>query len=297
MTVSNRLLFPCSLFTTLAVILMVPKTVISQTSVTDCPTPALERFVRHTVASGETLESIAQQYNLESATLIRMNRSLKNRQVSVGQEILIPPYNGVIVELSPTQNLKQVAAQYKIRADVLFEINGCLKNPSIVFVPQLAKSTNPPITESNIPTSTQEAAAPNKAVGHPLAQTAKVIFPFGWQIHPNTKDVFFHSGVDLSAAIGTNVQAIGSGIVAFAGEQGSYGKLVVINHQGGLQSRYAHLGSINVNVGQSVKTGDLLGKVGSSGTPTVPEPHLHFEVRSNSDLGWVANNPQPYLQK
>lgn len=297
MTVSNRLLFPYSLFTTLAVILMVPKTVISQTSVKSCPTPALERFVRHKVAPGETLESIAQQYTLERATIIRMNRSLKNQQVSVGQEILIPPYNGVIVELSPTQSLKQVAEQYKVRADVLFEINGCLKNPSIVFVPQLAKSANPPVKPSNISTSTQEAAPPQKVVGHPLLKPAKVIFPFGWQIHPTTKEVFFHSGVDLSAEIGTNVQAVGSGTVAFAGEQGSYGKLVIINHPGGLQSRYAHLSSVNVNVGQSVKTGDLVGKVGSSGTPTLSQPHLHFEVRSSSDLGWVADNPQPYLQK
>ena len=296
MTVNNRLLFPCSLFTTLAVMLMVPKTVISQTSGKSCPTPALERFVRHTVAPGETLESIAQNYNLESATIIRMNRSLKSKQVSVGQEILIPPYNGVIVEISPTQSLKEVAAQYKIRADALFEINGCVKNPSVVFVPQLAKSANPAGNQSN-QISTPEAAAAKKVFAHPLPETAKVIFPFGWQINPTTKEVFFHSGVDLSAATGTNVQAVDSGTVAFAGKQGSYGNLVVINHTGGLQSRYAHLGNLNVTVGQSVKTGDLLGTVGSSGNPTIPQSHLHFEVRSSSDLGWVADNPQPYLQK
>lgn len=296
MTASNRLLFPCSLFTTLAVILMVPKTVISQTSVTSCPTPALERFVRHTVKSGETLESIGEKYNLESATIIRMNRSLRNQQVSVGQEILIPPYNGLIVELSPTQNLKQVAAQYKVRADVLFEINGCLKNPSVVFVPQPAKSASPTVNRTNL-TSGREAAIPKQVAGYPLQEVAKVIYPFGWQIHPTTKEVFFHSGVDLSAATGTNVQAVDSGTVVFAGEKGSYGNVVFVNHAGGLQSRYAHLGSIDVTVGQSVKTGDVLAKVGSSGTPTISESHLHFEVRSSSDLGWVAKDPKPYLQK
>ncbi|MEO0970357.1 MAG: M23 family metallopeptidase [Cyanobacteria bacterium J06639_18] len=296
MTASNRLLFPCSLFTTLAVVLMVPKTVISQTSTKSCPTPALERFVRHRVTSGETLEKIAQKYNLESATIIRMNRSLTNQEVSVGQEILIPPYNGVIVELSPTQSLKQVAAQYKVRADVLFEINGCLKNPSIVFVPQLGKSVNPPAKQSN-PTSPQQPVIPEQVAGYPLPSPAQVIYPFGWQMNQATKEVFFHSGVDLSAAIGTNVQAIDSGTVVFAGEQGSYGNLIVIYHESGLQSRYAHLGSISVAVGQSVKTGDVLGKVGSSGIPSISEPHLHFEIRSSSDLGWVAKNPQSYLQQ
>ena len=76
----------------------------------------------------------------------------------------------------------------------------------------------------------------------------------------------------------------------------SYGKLVIINHSGGLQSRYAHLDSIKVTVGQQVNTGDLLGTVGTTGQPTSTQPHIHFEVRASSSIGWVAQDPKGYLR-
>jgi lysostaphin len=85
--------------------------------------------------------------------------------------------------------------------------------------------------------------------------------------------------------------------VVFAQPQGTYGQLVIINHSGGLQSRYAHLNEINVSVGQKVNQGDLLGTVGTTGEPTVTQPHLHFEMRSSSDLGWAAEDPKGYLQQ
>ncbi len=102
-------------------------------------------------------------------------------------------------------------------------------------------------------------------------------------------------GSDLAAPIGTSVLAAGDGTVAFAGNQGAYGKLIVINHSEGLQSRYAQLGSIKVKVGQAVKKGQAIATVGTTGTPSSKQPHLHFEVRSRSNLGWVAQNPEPYL--
>ena len=108
--------------------------------------------------------------------------------------------------------------------------------------------------------------------------------------------MFFHSGLDLIAKVGTKVKSVGAGTVAFAGFQGSYGKLVVVNHQGGKQSRYAQLESIAVKVGQTVKQGDLLGTVGTTGTPSSNQPHLHFEMRYASSLGWVAENPSSYLK-
>ncbi|MGA7935191.1 MAG: M23 family metallopeptidase, partial [Kovacikia sp.] len=79
--------------------------------------------------------------------------------------------------------------------------------------------------------------------------------------------------------------------------QGAYGKLVVINHQEGLQTRYAQLSKLQVKVGQVVKKGQTIAFVGTSGSPSSKQPHLHFEVRSRSDLGWVAQNPEPYLLK
>ncbi|GAX39405.1 peptidase M23B [Tolypothrix sp. NIES-4075] len=262
-------------------------------AVPGCPTPALERFQRHKVASGETLASIAQRYNLMPTTIIGMNPDLRNRTVAIGSEILIPPYDGIVVEVPRGQTWREVAAKYKIRADALFEVNGCEKDPRVVFVPQGNSSRSRPVTNSTTASST----TPIKFTGYPLPENARVALAYGWQINPSTSEVFFHSGVDLLASVGTSVEAIAPGTVVFAGNQGTYGNLVIINHAGKLQSRYAHLENIKVSVGQQVKQQDEIGTVGTTGKPTSTQPHLHFEIRSSSDLGWVAKDPNQYMQR
>lgn len=249
-----------------------------------CPTPVLSRLTRHKVAPGETLESIAQQYNLIPATVIGMNPVLRNGKVAVGSKILIPPYNGIRVQVPAGQTWRQVAKAYKVRADVLFEANGCQRVPRIVFVPGVNWSPGRPTSVSGL-------------AGYPLPQKATVALGYGWQIRPDTGKVFFNSGVDLLAAVGTPVRTVAAGTVAFAGQQGSYGNLVVVNHPRGRQTRYAHLKSIAVRAGQTVKQGDLLGTVGLTGKPISIQPHLHFEVRYASSLGWVAEDPASYLKR
>jgi murein DD-endopeptidase MepM/ murein hydrolase activator NlpD len=82
--------------------------------------------------------------------------------------------------------------------------------------------------------------------------------------------------VDILAAYGREVPAAGAGQVVFSGVQGGYGNTVVIEHPGGIRTRYAHLSSIQVEAGDPVQSGTIVGRVGSSGRST--GPHLHFEV-------------------
>lgn len=297
MTLPFRHLFLCSFVSALGLVSILPNFNSADAAVGGCPTPALSRFQRHKVVRGETLESIAQRYNLIPTTIIGMNPALQNGEIAtVGSVLQIPPYNGIVVEVPRGQTWRQVAAKYKVRADSLFEVNGCQQDPRIVFLPGVNWSPNGIVTKSPLPT---DAGTQNRASlsGYPLAQVVTVALPYGWQINPATGEVFFHTGVDLLTAVGTDVLAIAPGTVAFANDQGSYGKLVIISHSGGLQSRYAQLDSIKVTVGQQVKKGDLLGTVGISGKPTSTQPHLHFEMRSSSSLGWVAQDPKGYLKK
>lgn len=282
----------CGLAGIVGLISTFPNLALAQSKETNCPTPALERFVRYQVARSETLKAIAQRYNITPTTIIRMNPTIRNGKVTVGKELIIPPYDGIVVKVPSGQTWRQIAAKHKIRADALFEVNGCQENPRVVFVPQLKKSPNSTQTE---PSALDTISNSSKLTGYPLAENTAVAFPYGWQINPNNGDVFFHSGIDLSAQPGTSVQAIGEGTVVFAQEQGSYGNLVIINHSSGMQSRYAHLEDIKVSVGEEVNKGDLVGSVGTTGTPTLKKPHLHFEIRSSSSLGWVAKDPSEYL--
>jgi murein DD-endopeptidase MepM/ murein hydrolase activator NlpD len=270
-------------------------------AVPGCPTPALSRILRHQVARGETLDSIAQRYNLIPATIIDFNPRLRNGSVAVNSEILIPPFNGIVVEVPRGQTWRQVAAKYKVRADALFEVNGCQKDPRVVFVPGANLSPNRPALQPSKPVTTTSnittPATSGQLGGYPLPQAAQVALGYGWQINPGNREVFFHSGIDLLSAKGTSVQAIAPGKIVFAGEQGTYGNLVIINHSGGFQTRYAQLDSIKVSIGQSVNKTEEIGTVGTTGQPTTNQPHLHFEVRSSSDLGWVAKDPKDYLKR
>ena len=99
----------------------------------------------------------------------------------------------------------------------------------------------------------------------------------------------FHSGQDIEAPWGAPVVAGASGTVSFAGWQNGYGQLVVIDHGGGLTTRYGHLSHIDVFEGQVVGRGEFLGKVGSTGRST--GPHVHYEVRINDE----PVNPLQYL--
>jgi murein DD-endopeptidase MepM/ murein hydrolase activator NlpD len=100
---------------------------------------------------------------------------------------------------------------------------------------------------------------------------------FGDRVHPITGHRHLHEGLDLAAERGTPVVGAGAGVVVRAEEAGHYGNLVVVDHGDGLETRYAHLDTIAVKVGEHIGSGQPLGTVGDTGRTT--GPHLHFEVR------------------
>ena len=252
----------------------------------NCPPPILSRLRRHKIAPGETIESIASRYNLLPQTLLRLNPILQKGSAPVGKEILIPPINGIRVQAPAGATWKDLEKAYGVRADVLFEINGCQKKPAVVFIPGVSWASGGRAQVGNY----------TGLSGYPLPFPAQIGLSFGWHTDPTTKQNTFHSGIDLLAEPGTPVLAAEAGTVVFVGEEGNYGRLVIINHGGNRQTRYAHLAKIQVRVDQSVKTGDIIGTVGSTGRPDIPAPHLHFEVRYKLPLGWVAQDPALHLK-
>jgi murein DD-endopeptidase MepM/ murein hydrolase activator NlpD len=100
---------------------------------------------------------------------------------------------------------------------------------------------------------------------------------FGWRLDPINDRKKFHKGADYRADRGTPVYAAGAGVVVFTGRQRGYGKVIYLDHGGGLVTRYAHLRAIGVELGDTIAADALIGEVGSTGRTT--GPHLHFEVR------------------
>jgi murein DD-endopeptidase MepM/ murein hydrolase activator NlpD len=109
-----------------------------------------------------------------------------------------------------------------------------------------------------------------------------------------------HAGIDINGRVGDRIESFGPGEVIFSGTMRGYGNTVVVQHDNGLQTLYAHLDSRSVQVGARVTENTEVGKMGRSGnTPSGGDTHLHFEIRENSNgvvLGGTAVDPRKYLE-
>lgn len=113
--------------------------------------------------------------------------------------------------------------------------------------------------------------------------------PFGWRADPFHGDQRFHAGVDVADLRSSRVVAAATGIVAFAGWARGCGRMAVIDHGGGVQTRYCHLESLGVRTGELVPAGRVVGRMGETGRAT--GRHLHFELRE----GGRPIDPVPWL--
>ena len=112
---------------------------------------------------------------------------------------------------------------------------------------------------------------------------------YGWRIDPFNGNKAFHEGLDFSANAGAPIFAAAGGIVSAAETMPDYGKIVIVSHGSGLETRYAHTSKILVKVGDRVEKGQVVALVGNTGRST--GPHLHYEIRLNGN----ALDPRKYL--
>ena len=126
-------------------------------------------------------------------------------------------------------------------------------------------------------------------VRKPINGEGDIVSGFGVRIDPFLSRPAMHTGLDFRAEIGDPVLVTANGTVTSAGWSGGYGKMVEVDHGNGFATRYGHMSEIDVKVGQQVKIGQSLGKVGTTGRST--GPHLHYETRIDGE----AVDPQKFL--
>ncbi|HML08791.1 MAG TPA: peptidoglycan DD-metalloendopeptidase family protein [Xanthobacteraceae bacterium] len=126
-------------------------------------------------------------------------------------------------------------------------------------------------------------------VRKPVTAEIDLTSPFGVRMDPFLHVPAMHTGLDFRGEVGEPIRATAAGTVTAAGWSGGYGKLVEIDHGNGFATRYGHLSQINVDVGDAVRVGQIVGHLGSTGRST--GPHLHYETRINGE----AVDPQKFL--
>ena len=127
-------------------------------------------------------------------------------------------------------------------------------------------------------------------MGWPAPGYNKITSEFGYRIHPILNTKKFHTGLDIRVPTGGNIVASAAGTVIYSGKLGGYGNTIMIDHNGGIVTLYAHNSKLVAKEGQVVARGDVVSKAGSTGMST--GPHLHFEVRKNG----VYQDPLTWLK-
>lgn len=254
----------------------------------------------YTVQPGDTVTGIASQFGISPESILWANPKLEDNPdfLSLGQVLNIPPVSGVLYTVQSGDTLQKVVNKFRggqsadamIQATVALDFNRSrhdLQAPDyditvgqFLMVPSGAKA------ETVRAPSTNSRSSVTTTV--PRGTTR-----FGWPVVGRITQNYWsrHRGLDIGSPPGTPIHAANAGTIAAAGwDTAGYGNMVLINHGNGYMTRYGHLSEIDVQAGQAVQKGQVIGLVGSTGRST--GPHLHFEIIR----GGQAQNPYGFLR-
>jgi len=225
----------------------------------------------YVVRDGDSLSGIAQMFGVSVNTIIWGN-NIKNSLIHKGETLVILPISGVRHTVKRGDTLKSIAEDYKGDLNEILQYNGLAENSKLAIGDIV-------IIPDGVLVTPAYNGAPSVASGSGVPSYS------GYYLRPITNGIksqglHGYNGIDLAAAAGTPILASASGTVIVSrdfGWNGGYGNYVVIRHDNGTQTLYAHTSQNIVYQGQYVVQGQVVGYVGSTGRST--GPHLHFEVR------------------
>lgn len=252
----------------------------------------------YTVEKGDTFNQIAYSLEMTPADLSALNPDININKIQIGQQLVIQEavpflsvqtyenktYEAVIpspIEEIPTADLYVGNTKIKEQgedglalqnADITY-INGVEVDRVINSSETLEEATT---TYMYVGTTPRPKTASNGYYLWPTT-TQRITSPYGYRYIFGSYS--FHLGIDIGASYGTTIKAADGGKVTYAGWKGSYGYLVVVTHDSGSQTYYAHCSKLLVGYGDRVYQGQPIAKVGSTGNSS--GPHLHFEIRIN----------------
>ncbi|MFQ7728159.1 MAG: peptidoglycan DD-metalloendopeptidase family protein [Clostridia bacterium] len=264
-----------------------------------------EKETVHKVVAGDTLHSIAKKYDVWEDQLLADNKGINSKKLEVGSNIIVKQQAQVltyeVVEKITYDKVIEHKVEEQKSADIYEGMTETQQTGSDGLSEITARVTlqnGKKVKEKNLVTTVKEEPVTEVVlVGTkerpPTVGSGKYIWPL--------KDSFTqtsgfgsrwgrqHKGIDLAVSVGTTVYAADGGTVVEAQYSGSYGNVVMIDHQNGQETRYAHNSKLLVKKGDKVYQGQPIAKSGNTGRST--GPHVHFEIRFNGE----PRNPLNYL--
>ena len=252
-------------------------------------------IIVHIVEEKDTISLIAERYGLSVDTVLWENNLKENSKIKPGQELRILPLDGVRHKVKRGETIFTIGKRYGLdnsqaQTIVDYPFNEFLNDETF----ELVAGQWVMVPDGVMPTAVAVPATPRLAqvqltpdAGSVVAQ-GSFVWPAGGRITQGYR--FYHRAIDIANQGGGPILAADAGVVTTAGwTGGGYGNAIVVDHGNGFQTLYAHLSAIQVQAGQRVGRGNVIGQMGTTGRST--GVHLHFEIRH----GGTLVNPLSYL--
>jgi len=235
---------------------------------------------QYTVKQEDSILYLAARLNLPYSSLTSLNRLNNPTALVTGKPLLLPSCPGIFVPAILQTDLEKIAgaARKNGKGSVEIKIRTGEKQETFLFFPGADF------------TATERAFFLNSGFRFPLRQY-RVTSRYGYREDPITGNISMHQGIDLAAPEGTEVFAVADGVVTATGNDPVYGNYIIISHNNNWKSLYGHLSSVDTVLRSDVKSGNLIGRVGSTGQST--GPHLHFELRQDGKAFDPAGRLRP----
>ncbi|MGL5950581.1 MAG: peptidoglycan DD-metalloendopeptidase family protein [Cetobacterium sp.] len=242
--------------------------------------------IEHIIKKGDTISDLSKEYKIKSDYIYANNVDKNLRVLQIGKKINIPTEQGIFYSVKKGDTFEALSKRFEVDVKTIKEDNNIdrLLIGTKIFLrePKVSRYLN----------SFKQQYVKQNSMGsfaNPLVAMS-LTSSFGSRKHPVLKQVLNHAGIDLKAKTGTRVVSARDGVVSFVGRASGYGKLIIIKHSDGYETRYAHLSKIDVKKGQKVSKNEYIALSGATGR--VSGPHLHFEIRKNGKV----ENPLAYLK-
>jgi LysM repeat protein len=226
----------------------------------------------YTVRPGDALSQVAEMFGVTSNTIMWANDISKSTGIQPGDTLVILPIVGVRHIVKSGDSISTIASKYEGDADEILSYN------------QLASASDIKIGDTLIIPGGElhsvQVKTPSKSKGTQKGGSGGAGFSHPAPGSVKTQGIHGYNAVDLAGSMGAAIRAAAAGeviVAKSAGWNGGYGNYIVVKHNNGTQTLYAHLSSLNVGVGSYVEQGETIGGMGNSGKST--GTHLHFEVR------------------
>ena len=239
--------------------------------------PTSDTISVYEVKKGDTIQDVAKLFDVSVNTIMWAN-NLKSKTLTKGDTLIILPITGIKYTVKKGDTLATIAKKYKADGQDIASYNGLALDSSLTAGDTII------VPDGEI--DVVQPAKPKSSTKKPrILNSYTYSAPTGFLIRPisggrKSQGLHGHNGIDLASSIGTPVMASAEGRVIVAkkgGYNGGYGSMIIIIHDKGVQTVYAHLNDIYISQGQTVTQGQVIGELGNTGKST--GPHLHFEVR------------------